>query len=98
MVDATVKVAVELPDPGAAIDVGLKLTVTPAGAPLEVNATAELNPFTTVVVTVEAPFVPWATLTALGEAEIVKSGAGVTVRLTVVLCVLPPPVPVIVMG
>jgi len=95
---STVKVAAEVPAPGAAIDVGLKLTVTPVGAPLEDSVTAELNPLTIVVVIVEVPFAPCATLTELGEAEMAKSGGATTVRLTVVLCVSPPPVPVIVIG
>ena len=95
---STVKVAAEVPAPGAAIDAGSKPTVTPAGAPLEDNTTAALKPFNVVVVMVEVPLAPCAALTIVGEAEIVKSGGGVTVRVTVVVCVLPPPAPVIVMG
>ena len=95
---ATTKVAVEFPAPGAAIDVGLKPTVTPVGAPVADSPTVALNPFIVVVVTVEVPFVPWAALTAFGDAEMVKSAGVVTVRLTVVLWLLPPPVPVMVMG
>jgi len=38
------KVSVELPEPGAAIDVGLKAAVTPAGSPLAESETAELKP------------------------------------------------------
>lgn len=41
-----------LPEPGAAIDAGLKLTVTPEGCPLALNEIAELNPPETDVVTV----------------------------------------------
>jgi len=33
-----------------------------------------------------------------GEAEMEKSGAATTVRVTVVLCCMPPPLPVTVMG
>ena len=47
-----VNVSVELPEPGAAIDVGLKLAVTPAGSPLAESDTAELKPPETVVETV----------------------------------------------
>jgi hypothetical protein len=97
-VEGTVKVAVELPLPGAAIDVGLKLTVTSTVAPLEDNATGELNPFSSAVVIVEVAEPPADALTEVGAAEIVKSGAGVTVKFTVVLCVSPPPVPVMVIG
>ena len=39
-----------------------------------------------------------ATLSEAGEAEIVKFGAAVTVSVTVVLCWMPPPLPVTVMG
>lgn len=68
------KVAAEVPEPGAAMEVGLKLTVTPAGAPDAVRATAELNPPETVVVMVEVPLLPAATETEAGEAEMVKAG------------------------
>jgi hypothetical protein len=74
VVEATANVTVEVPEPGAAIDAGLKLTVTPAGAPDAVRATAELNPPETAVVIVEVPLLPAATETAVGEAEIVKAG------------------------
>ena len=67
-------VATELPEPGAGIDVGLRLTVTPVGIPDAVRATAELNPPDTAMVMVELPLLPCATETAVGEAEIVKAG------------------------
>ena len=44
VVEATAIVIVEVPEPGAAMDVGLKVTVTPVGWPLADNATAELKP------------------------------------------------------
>jgi hypothetical protein len=96
----TVIVMVEEPEPGAAIDVGLKATVTFAGTPEADRATALLNPPETPVVIVTLPAPPWAIDVELGEAEIVKSGVGtvVTVRLTDVLCVVLPPVPVMVIG
>ena len=90
--------AVEDPLPGEAIDAGLKLTVTPVGAPAADRLTAELNPLRTAVVIVELFDPPCDALTAVGLAEIVKSDAAVTVRFTVVLCVMPLPVPVIVIG
>src|ERR1017187_8796566 len=37
-------------------------------------------------------------LSDAGEAEMVKLGAAVTVRVTVVFCWIPPPLPVTVMG
>ena len=64
---------VELPAPPE-IDVGLKLTVTPLGAPEADKEIAELNPPMLVVVIVEVPEPPVATLTAVGEANTVKFG------------------------
>lgn len=74
MPEATVKVAVEAPEPGAAIEVGLKLTVTPEGAPDAERDTAELNPPETAVVMVEVPLLPGATEMDAGDAESVKAG------------------------
>src|SRR5262245_7150440 len=92
----TVIVIVAEPEPGAAIDVGLNDTVTPEGAPVADSATALLKPPETVVETVTLPEPPCAIDVEPGEAEIAKSGTGavVTVRLTFVLCVALPPVPV----
>jgi hypothetical protein len=73
-VDATVNVAVEVPDPGAAIDDGLKPTVTPLGMPDAVSATAASNPFDTVEVIVNDPLLPAATEIAEGEADNVNDG------------------------
>jgi hypothetical protein len=64
----------EEPDPGAAIEAGLKLTVTPLGAPDAVRVTAELNPPEIAVVMVEVPLPPWVTERDAGEAEMVKGG------------------------
>jgi hypothetical protein len=97
-VEATVIVIVELPEPGAAIEAGLKETVTPAGWPVADSAMAELKPPETAVVIVELPAAPLAIDTALGDAEMVKFGVAtaVTVRLTVVVWVVLPPTPVMV--
>lgn len=54
----TVNVSVELPLPGAAIDAGLKLAVTPVGKPEAERATAELKPPLTVVEIVVLPELP----------------------------------------
>lgn len=82
-----VKVRVELPLPGAAIDVGLKLAVTPDGMPEPDNEMAELNPPETVVEMVLVPLLPWAIDKLLGDALTLKSGGAVevTVRATVVV-------------
>jgi hypothetical protein len=53
-----VNVRVELPVPGAAIDVGLKAAVTPAGIPETERLTAELNPPVPEVETVVLPEAP----------------------------------------
>src|SRR5579871_762454 len=99
VVDATVMVMVELPDPGAAIEVGLKPTVTPEGWPLADNEMAELNPPDTVVEMLEVPLLPCTTERELGLALMVKFGlaALLTVRATVAVCVMLSPVPVTVM-
>lgn len=47
-----------VPEPGAAMEAGLKLTVTPEGAPLAVKPIAELKPPETVVVTIAYPLWP----------------------------------------
>jgi len=76
-----VNVSVELPLPGAAIELGLKLAVTPAGKPAAESETAELNPPLTVVEMVEAPELPWAMDTLAGEALMVKSGVATAVMV-----------------
>jgi hypothetical protein len=67
-VEATVKVNLDEPEPGAAMEAGLKAAVTPVGSPEADNATAESNPPETAVVRVELPLLPWTTETAVGEA------------------------------
>lgn len=47
-----------LPEPGAAMDAGLKLTVTPDGCPLALKEMAESKPPETDVVTVAYPLWP----------------------------------------
>jgi hypothetical protein len=86
-----------LPLPGAGIDDGLKVTVTPVGCPEAVNAIAELNAPLMAVVIIEVPLLPCCTETSAGEADMLKLAAA-TVNVTVVDCMTPPPVPVTVMG
>lgn len=69
-----VRVRVELPLPGAAMEAGLKLAVTPAGNPEADSATAELKPPLTVVEMVLVVELPWVTLSKLGDAVTLKSG------------------------
>jgi hypothetical protein len=82
-----VKVTVELPLPGAPIDAGLKLAVTPAGRPEAESEIAELKPPLTVVEIVLEPELPCATDKLVGDALTVKAGvaAAFTVRATVVV-------------
>jgi hypothetical protein len=70
--DATCIVMIEVPAP--VIEVGLKLTVTPVGWPLADKEIAESNPPVTVLVMVEVPALPCATVTEVGEAERLKLG------------------------
>jgi hypothetical protein len=69
-----VNVSVELPAPGAAMEAGLKLALTPAGNPETDKETAELKPPLTVVEIVVVPELPWVTDKLAGEAPTVKSG------------------------
>lgn len=93
MLEATARVAVDVPEPGTAIDAGLKLTVTPVGAPDAVRAMADSKPPLTAVVTVDVPLLPTTTLTAVGEAAIVKAGlVGASALIRAVPCGLPQPV------
>ena len=81
-VELTVKVSVEVPEPGAAIEAGLKEAVTPDGRPEADSEMAELKPPETAVVIVEVPVPPCAMETAVGAAAIVKSGVVMTAGVT----------------
>ena len=58
MVAPTLTVITDVPDPGARIMLGRKLTVVPVGAPVAVRATELLKPPVAEVVMVEVPCVP----------------------------------------
>ncbi len=83
----TLIVIVDLPEPGAGMVCGLKLTVVPVGAPDADRLMAPLKPPLMVEVTVEFPWFPCWIVSEDGEAESVKPGCccDVTVRVTVVL-------------
>lgn len=68
----TLIVIVDWPLPGAPIVGGLKDTATPNGEPVANKLMELLNPPLTVVVMVEVPTLPCATLSDDGEAEIVN--------------------------
>lgn len=72
-----VKVKDELPVPDAAIEVGLKVAVTPVGSPEAASEMEELNPPAAVVVIVVFAELPWVTDRLVGEALNVKSGVAV---------------------
>ena len=87
---------VRVEDPPAVTDVGLRLTVGPAGETLAVRLTVPAEPLVTAVLIVEEPLAPWTIERLVGLALIEKSfvcGA-VTLTVTVVLCVALPSVPV----
>src|SRR5947207_375687 len=66
-------VMVDEPEPGAAIEVGLKLAVAPVGRPLAESEIAELKPPETVVLIVDVPEVPCTSGSEAGDALIEKS-------------------------
>jgi hypothetical protein len=98
VVEVAAMLTVVEPAPGAAMLVELKLTVTPAGAPLAVKLTAELKLLTSTVVRVSVPLLPWITLSAVAEGTSVKVAAGAMVSVTDAALETPPPVAVSVMG
>jgi hypothetical protein len=98
VVDPTVNVTVDEPEPGAVIEAGLNAAVVPEGSPEALRAMAELKLPEIFVAIVLVPLAPSATETAAGEAETEKPGGAGTVSVTVEVWVIPPPVPVTVMG
>lgn len=94
---ATATFIVEVPEP--VIEVGLKVIVSPLPCPDADRLIAEPRLPETVVVIVELPELPLVIDKEVGEAETVKDPVDVevTVSETVVVCVMPPPMPVIVM-
>ncbi len=91
----TVTVMVEEPAPGAAMVLGLKLTVTLLGSPVADKAIEESKPPEIAVVMVEWPEFPGLIVSDVGDALMVKLGhVPVTVRETVVVSTVLPEVPV----
>ena len=82
-VEATAIVMVELPDPGAEIEVGLNPTVVPDGTPEADRLIELLKPLLMLVVIVDAPWLPWVIVRLDGEAAIVKLPLAVTVSVVV---------------
>jgi hypothetical protein len=73
---------------------GVNAAVTPFGNPDAASVTLPENPLDGVMVIVLVPWLPCSTLKLLGLADSVKLGAGVTVRLIVVVSVTLPEMPV----
>lgn len=90
--------ALTVPEPGALVAAGLKVTVTPAGAPEAEKAIAELNPPEIVAFTVEAPLPPCTTEAELAVSANAGMGAAVTVSVKLTELVMPCPLPVTVIG
>jgi hypothetical protein len=86
---------VSVDDPPEVTEVGLRVAVTPDGAPATESVIVWAEPLTIAVLMVEVPELPAATLTLAGLAEIEKSlTAAVTVSETVVEWLFVPSVPV----
>lgn len=77
-------------------DAGANDAVTPAGRPVALSVTAELKLFTLAIEIVLVPLPPWAIVSAVGEAAMVKLGGGLTVSLMAVVAAKLPEVPVMV--
>jgi len=94
----TLTVIVDVPEPGAAMELGLKVTDWALPCPVADKLMAELKPPETVVVIVTVPELFLATLIVVGDALMVKLGfVPVTVKDTVVVSTVLPEVPVTVM-
>lgn len=89
---------VDVPEPGAAMLLGLKVMDCALPCPEADKLIAELKPPETVVVMVDVPELPRATLIDVGDALMVKLGVvPVTVKETVVVSTVLPEVPVTLM-
>lgn len=93
-------VIVDEPEPGAAMEPGLNVTVWPLPCPEAEKEIAELKLPVTAVVMVAVPDEFLATVIEVGEAETAKPAGAVEVTVSemVAVCITPPlPVPVMVM-
>ena len=91
-------VMVDVPEPGAAMELGLKVAVWALPCPEADKLIAELKPPEMPVVILDVPELLRATLIDVGDALMVKLGVvPVTVRETVVVSTVLPVVPVTLM-
>jgi hypothetical protein len=94
----TLTVMVDVPEPGAAMELGLKVTLWAPPCPEADKPIAESKPPEIAVVIVDLPELPLATLIDVGDALMVKLGVvPVTVSKTVVVSTVLPEVPVTLM-
>jgi hypothetical protein len=93
-------VMVEVPEPGAAMGLGLKVTVLPGPCPEADRSIGELKPPEIFVLTVKVADCPEKTAFNPGDALTLKlpAAGAVTVMETVVVAVMLPEVPVTVMA
>ena len=91
----TLTVMIELPEPGAAMELGLKVTVCRPPSPVADKEIAESKPPDTKVVIVEVPEPGLVTLIVAGDALRVKPSdvAPLTVNDTVAVSVVLPDFP-----
>lgn len=92
----TVNVAVARPFGGGVTEDGLIEPLAPdAGGSVTVNVTGELNEFTEKTVIVKVVDEPFRTVAEVGEIDSVKSGAAMMTRVTFVVWLCVPDVPLI---
>jgi hypothetical protein len=81
------------------VGLGPKDVVTPLGTPLVKSLTLAVKPPVGFIAMVVVPLADNGMVTLVGDADRVKSGeAELTVNVTVVECIRPPPEPVTVIG
>lgn len=81
-VEEAVQESVDVPEPPVMLCEDSEQVSPVAGLTKFESATVAVNPFSGATVIVEVPGVPTTTGTLVGLAAMVKSGAGVTVKVT----------------
>jgi hypothetical protein len=89
----SVNVDVTEPPGDGVTEAGVKVRVTPVGAPEATRLTAELKPLIEVTFIVDVSELPCTIVNEDGDAEMEKSGAGETVSVILAVCVRTPPIP-----
>jgi hypothetical protein len=93
--NVAVAVALNVSELVAVAGFGLKPAVTPLPMPVADNVTLPVNPPEGVILIDVPPRDPCTMLTLVGDADSAKSALPVefTVNVTVVVCIMPPPLP-----